>query len=172
MSVPARLPRSTQLPRGDLTPQEMKAILWPIVKRLPAYVRLAWALVREPAIPRRYKTLLYTTAVYTFTPLHLIASPIPVVGQADSVVLLLLGLRQALTHCPPQVKARHLARLKIRPGQMDKDLHATLGVAWYALGEIGRPVTRNVRFAGRVAGGFSRRLAYRIREQGKGKRKQ
>jgi|SRR5579884_1538808 len=170
MSVPARRPRNVRPSRGDLTPQDLKAILWPIVKRLPAYVRLAWALVREPAIPRRYKTLLYTTAVYTFSPLHLVASPIPVVGQADSVVLLLMGLRQALAHCPPQVKARHLARLKISPGQMDKDLRATMGVAWYALGEIGRPVTRNVRFAGRVAGGFSRRLVYRIRDEGRGKR--
>ena len=170
MSAPARHSRSARLFPDDLTTQDLKAILWPIAKRLPAYVRLAWALVREPAIPRRHKTLLYSTAVYTFTPLHWIASPIPVVGQADSVVLLLLGLRQALTHCPPQIRARHLARLKIAPGQMDKDLRATMAVAWYALGEIGRPVTRNVRFAGRVAGGFSRRLAYRIREQGRGKR--
>jgi Cu2+-exporting ATPase len=28
-----------------------RALIWPIVKRLPAYLRLAWALSREPAIP-------------------------------------------------------------------------------------------------------------------------
>ncbi len=82
-------------PAGDV-----RALILPIVKRLPAYLRLGWALSREPAIPWRHKTLLYLFPIYYVSPAHLLVHPIPVLGQIDGAAFFLLALRQALTHCP------------------------------------------------------------------------
>jgi hypothetical protein len=163
-NTPAQARRALR-PPPSLSPGETKALLWPIVKRVPAYVRLGWALCREPAIPHRHKTLLYTTLVYTFTPAHLLLSPVPVLGQVDSLVLLLLGIRQAVAHCPAEVCDHHLARLKLAPTQLNRDLHVTLYVSWHTVGKIGRPLGHHLRFAGRVLRGFSRRTLKRLLEE-------
>src|SRR5579872_6494775 len=141
---------------------ELRDELWPIVKREPTYIRLGWALYREPAIKQRHKTLLYATALYTVTPAHLVLSPIPVLGQVDSIVLLLMGIQQAYAHCPPEVRAKHLARLKLAPTQMERDQRIALSLAKRAVGTVGRPVGRRLRFAGHVVTGFSRKMAKRM----------
>jgi uncharacterized membrane protein YkvA (DUF1232 family) len=142
--------------------EDLKRLAWPILKRLPAYAKLAWALGKEPTIPRRHKTLLYSAVLFTVTPVQFLTAPIPVLGQIDGVVLFLLGIRQALGHCPPEVAARHLTRLRLSRNQLERDLRVSLYIAWRAVGKVGNPVGRNLRFAGRVAGGFGRRLARRL----------
>jgi uncharacterized membrane protein YkvA (DUF1232 family) len=138
------------------------ALLWPVVRRLPAYARLAWALAREPSIPARHKALLYAAAVYTVTPAHAPLGVIPVVGQVDSPVLLLLGLRTALAHCPASVARRHLAAAGLSRRQLEVDLGTTLYVAGVALGQASRSTARQLRFAARVARGFTRRTIQRL----------
>src|SRR5436305_2848730 len=88
----------------------VKAELLPIVKRFPAYLRCGWALIREPAIPLKHKTLLYSVVLYTITPAHMVVGVVPVLGQVDSTLMFLLGLRQALAHCPPEIRRKHLKR--------------------------------------------------------------
>lgn len=144
------------------TSQNLRSVLWPLFRRLPAYVKLAWALVREPAIPARHKSLLYGAAALTVPPLSLVTAPIPVLGQLDGVILLLLGIRQAARHCPPEVLRAHQQKLRLRPGQADKDLHVALYAAWLAAGRVARPAARSVRFAGRVAYTFTRRMVRRL----------
>ena len=97
----AKLSKQAELrdPKSDNT---IKTIVWPIIKRTSTYFLLGLALARHPAIPRRHKLILYGTLVYQFSPLHLLVSPIPVVGQVDCIVLLLL---------------RRLARLVVGLGQ-------------------------------------------------------
>lgn len=157
--TPARIARDTELSRTDVW-----ALLMPIMKRVPAYIRLGWALIRDPAIGRRHKSLLYFTIIYTVSPLHMLMGPIPVVAQVDSIVLLLLGIRQAIAHCPEATVARHLSRLKLPARQMDRDLNVAVSLAWRTLRRIGRPVGREVAFAGRVAHGFGRRVMERLAE--------
>lgn len=151
--------------RGSLSKADIKALLWPILKRVPAYARLGWALIREPTVAHRHKSLLYFTIGYTLSPLHLLAAPIPVVAQLDSVLLLLLGIRQALAHCPKEVRERHLERLKLSPRQAEKDLHVGLSVTFNMLGKMSLPFGRNILFAGRVARGFGSRLLQRLVQQ-------
>src|SRR5262249_41674263 len=131
-------------------------------RRLPAYARLAWALGREPSIPARHKALLYAAVLYTVTPAHAPLGVIPVVGQVDSPVLLLLGLRTALAHCPARVVRRHLAALGLSRHQLEVDLGTVLYVAGVALGRASRSTARQLRFAGRVARGFTRRAIRRL----------
>ena len=109
--------------------RNLKTVLWPIIKRTPSYLRLAWNLAREPAIEHRHKTLLYATVLYQVTPANLLLSAIPVVGQLDTLVLLLLGLRQVLAHCPAEIAARHCAQLKLTPNQLETDIKNVLTIA-------------------------------------------
>ncbi len=159
-AAPAK--RAAAAPPPSLqTGDDPRALIWPIVKRLPAYLRLAWALSREPAIPWRHKTLLYLFPVYYFSPAHLAVHPIPVLGQIDGVFFLVLALRQALAHCPRPVLARHLARLNLGPTQLEDDWHTALRVLRRVGGSVAGPVVRRLHFAEHVAGGFRERTVRR-----------
>jgi uncharacterized membrane protein YkvA (DUF1232 family) len=144
-AAPASPPTPRSPEEGDL-----RALVWPMVRRLPAYLRLGWALSREPAIPWRHKTLLYLFPVYYVSPAHLAVHPIPVLGQIDGVLFLVLALRQALAHCPRPVLARHLARLNLAPTQLEDDWRTAL----YVVRRVGRSV------GGSVAGPMARRLRF------------
>lgn len=142
-------------PRPSAPPESaLRARVWPIIKRLPTYLRLAWTLSREPAIPWRHKTLLYLFPIYYVSPAHLLVHPIPVIGQIDGVLFLVLALRQALTHCPREVLARHLTRLNLASTQLEKDWETALFVLRQMAGKVGDPLRRKQGFAGHVAGGF------------------
>ncbi len=116
---------------GDLC-----ALVEPVLKRLPAYVRLGWALAKEPAIPWRHKTLLCLFPLYCVSPVNLLAQSIPVLGLVDEAVWFLVGTRQALAHCPPPVAARHLARLHLAPRQLQEDVNAVLAVVGRVAGRV------------------------------------
>jgi uncharacterized membrane protein YkvA (DUF1232 family) len=145
-----------------LSGAEIKRMLWPIFKRVPNYLRLGLALAREPAIPNRHKALLYGAVVYQVTPIHLIFTPIPVVGQIDTIALLLLGIRQAHAHCPPAIARQHFARLGLPPTQLNRDTTVVLGLGDYTVNVAKHRVGRDFRFVGRVASGVGRRQMGRL----------
>lgn len=145
---------------------DLKAVLWPIIKRSPSYLRLGWSLAREPAIEQRHKTLLYATVLYQVTPVSLVLSAIPVLGQLDTLMLLLLGLRQVLAHCPAEVAARHCEQLNLTPTQLETDLKSVLTIATAtaagAAETAGYQVGRKAYFAGRALRNFSHRARQRL----------
>lgn len=158
-----RLPEPpTPRPRRTPLTHDLQALIWPIVKRLPSYIRLGWALAREPGIPGTQKALLLSSALYPVSPAQVVTGVIPIVGQVDGLLIFLLGLRQALASCPPEAAARYLARNRLSQGQLDRDVGAILFVAGKAANRAGVYLARNVRFLGRVAAGFGRRVARRI----------
>jgi uncharacterized membrane protein YkvA (DUF1232 family) len=154
----------TQAPGGAVPPLrgDLQRLIVPILKRAPRYFRLGLALLRDPALSARYKMPIYGYLAYCVSPLRLAANLIPVVGQIDNTLLYLLGLRLALSQCPPEVAARHLARVNFTQNQVDEDLRAVL----YVAGRVVRNTGRGLRFAGWVASGFTRRLALRILAEG------
>jgi uncharacterized membrane protein YkvA (DUF1232 family) len=139
-------------------------VLLPILKRLPRYVRLGWALGKEPSIPKRHKVLLFSAALYPVSPASLVMAVIPVVGQADVIVLFLLGIRQALKHCPPETAAQILERAGLEEGQLDEDLSAVGKLVRRAARNAGQDLGSRLRYGARVAGGFARRAAQRMAE--------
>jgi uncharacterized membrane protein YkvA (DUF1232 family) len=153
--------------------KELKALLLPIGKRMPAYLKLGWAVAREPTIPWVHRSGLYATLVYIVTPAHVVISTIPVLGQVDLILFLLLSLRQALKHCPPETLQKLCANVKLKPDQLQKDMQtmgrlAKLGgkALSYSVDEHMPGVAeagRSMAFAGRVANSFTRRVARRIR---------
>ncbi|MGO8673320.1 MAG: YkvA family protein [Capsulimonadaceae bacterium] len=120
--------------------------VWPIIKRTPTYALLGLALARHPAIPQRHKLLLYSVIVYQVSPLHVVVTPIPIVGQVDCVVLLLLAIRQMVAHCPPAVLRCCLLQVKLDPLQFESDMDAILKLG----GDTRRRIETDVKFAGRV----------------------
>lgn len=153
---------------------QMKTLLVPIVKRLPAYIKLAWVVALEPTIPWVHRAGLYVTVIYVLSPAHLVMNVVPVVGQIDWIVMLLQSIRHALAHCPPEAHDRIFkTRLKLRPDQLDRDIRTLMILVRHSADSARKcvkakmpatgNVSRKVGFAGRVASGFTRRVARRIR---------
>ena len=149
--------------------------LAPIGKRLPGYIKLGWALAIEPSIPWIRRAGLYATLVYVFSPAHVAMNVIPILGQVDWILLLMLSIRQALVHCPAPALDRLYLKFKMEPDQLQKDIDTLSDLcrdgsrAAAAAVEDRIPSThgigRKVAFAGRVANGFTRRVVKRLRTE-------
>ena len=164
MSTNLPSPSSQPLPPGpdaSTTPVELQP-LWAVIKRLPAYVRLAASLARDPLVPRKSKALLAAGGAYAVSPIDLVPGIIPVAGQLDDLYVLLTGLQQAARSCPQDVIAPHFLKAGIEPSQVDDDLASIRtfvrqGAVWA------------FRNGGRAAAGLSRQavaLARRVRQRG------
>lgn len=94
----------------------------PVVRRLPAYSRLAAALFREPALRPIHKALLLGGVVYVLSPIDLIPGFIPVLGQLDDLSVALWTLRAALRAMPVDVATRHLTAHDLSWDLLDADL--------------------------------------------------
>lgn len=105
--------------------------------RLPRYLNLAQALVREPALSGGRKAALAAGIGYVLLPLDLVPGIIPIAGQLDDLAALLLGLRQALNGCPPEVAERHLARVGLSRTALDADLRTVAVTSVWLVRRIG-----------------------------------
>jgi uncharacterized membrane protein YkvA (DUF1232 family) len=122
---------------------------WEAVKHLPAYVRLATALVRDPEVPRSAKVVLGIGGGYALSPIDLVPGIIPVVGQMDDIYAMLTALQQSLKRMPDDVAVRHLAAAGIPRAQIDEDLAAVRDLAKFA-------VVETVKIGGKALGRVSR----------------
>lgn len=84
--------------------------------------------MREPTLSGGRKAALAAGIGYVLLPVDLVPGIIPVAGQLDDLAALLLGLRQALNGCPPDVAEAQLARVGLSRTALDADLR-TVGVA-------------------------------------------
>lgn len=124
---------------------------WMAVRRLPRYVFLGTNLVRDDRVPARVKAMLAVGGVYAISPIDLVPGIIPVAGQLDDLVVVLMSLRTAIRACPPEVAAEHLGRAGITEADFDHDLRAVRDTAvWLA--------RKGIRATGRLAVRGGRRL--------------
>ena len=142
--------------------------------RLPAYIRLAWALARDPRIPRFRKILLAGGALYGLSPVDLIPGFLPVVGQLDDAAALLGALRRALGALPGAERRAHLARVGLDEATLAADqdrvraalkatARAAVGGVWRGARWTARTSWRLTRAAARTAGRVASRSAGRAR---------
>ncbi len=94
----------------------------PVLRRLPAYTRLSWALVRDRRIRRRDRAVLIGGLGYLLSPVDLIPGFIPVIGQLDDLAVALWTLRRTLQVAPPESAAEHLSARGLTMQQVDEDL--------------------------------------------------
>src|SRR5262245_61553218 len=97
---------------GQARPREDRhpiARLGGTLTRMPRYVRLARALLRDPNLSMTRKAAIAAGIAYLLSPVDLIPGFIPVVGQLDDLAVALHGLRTGLHGLPPDAAGRHVA---------------------------------------------------------------
>ena len=102
-----------------------------LVRRLPAYARLAWRLSRDPRLSRARRTAVAAAAAYLISPIDLVPGIIPVAGQLDDAAVALLGLRLALRGLPAADRQAHLDASGLTAADLDHDLGTVrMGAVW------------------------------------------
>jgi uncharacterized membrane protein YkvA (DUF1232 family) len=74
---------------------------------LPRLAKLIAGLVRDPRVPARPKATLMLVAVYLVSPIDLVPSFVPGLGQLDDLVVAALALDGLLNHVPEGVVREH-----------------------------------------------------------------
>ncbi len=138
-----------------------------LLRRFPAYARLAWALSRDARLTRGRRAAVLGAAAYLASPIDLVPGIIPFAGQLDDAAVALLGLRFALRGLPAERRVEQLAAVGIAESDLDHDLVTVrLGAGWLAR-RGGRLALRGGRAVGRtawrIANGVARGAARRIR---------
>jgi uncharacterized membrane protein YkvA (DUF1232 family) len=134
---------------GKVAPELLA--FWAVVRRLPRYLRLAVALGKDGRVPPAAKAAVGVGGAYAVSPIDLVPGLIPVAGQLDDVMVLLLTLRRALRSCPPALAAEHLERAGLSSADLDADLAACRAtLRWLA--------AKGLRFGRRLAAAAGRRV--------------
>ena len=136
---------------GDPFPREEFATL---IRRLPAYARLSWALARHPHLSRARRALVLAGAAYVISPIDLIPGIIPVVGQLDDLLVALGAIRLALNGLKPEFRTEVLTAAGLTEADLGTDVRTTAGiVAWLGRSSmrLGARVTRDAVDIGREA---------------------
>ena len=87
------------------------AAILKLVRFLPDSGRLLYCLYRDPRTSRRWKGLFGLAVFMIVTPFINIPEVIPVVGEMETVALLLLASRIALARAPKDLVAEHEAAI-------------------------------------------------------------
>lgn len=107
--------------RGIKPPKDMAEAV-ELVRRLPTYMRLVWALLRDGRVPAAQKLILVGIGAYLFLPIDLIPDFVPVLGQLDDFAVILLGLDLFIRSAPAEVVDDHLARISQDRDQLRRDI--------------------------------------------------
>ncbi len=142
-------PIATDFPR-----QEFGAL----VRRLPGYGRLAWALAHDPRVSRARRLAVLAGAAYVISPIDLVPGFIPVAGQLDDLMVGLTAIRIALDGLKPEFRAERLSSVGFSQADLDRDIQTTKAVAVW----IGRSGVRVGRRVVSEAVGVGRRVANRV----------
>ena len=99
--------------------------------RLPAYLRLAWRLGRDPLLSRARRAAILGAAGYLASPIDLVPGVIPVLGQLDDLAVAIAALRLALDGLHPERRRMHLEAVGLADADLGDDLR-TIGAttAW------------------------------------------
>jgi uncharacterized membrane protein YkvA (DUF1232 family) len=143
-------------PRDDFTA---------LIRRLPKYGRLAWALARDPRLSRLRRAAVMAAAAYVVSPIDLVPGIIPVAGQLDDLLIALAAIRVALDGLKPEVRAQRLAAAGLTQDDLSADFKTSVEIGkWMGRSgvRIGRQVAGSAVRIGAEVGG---RLRQRVRER-------
>ena len=94
---------------------------------------------RDPRVPWYARVFAACVAAHAFSPIDLIPDPIPVLGYLDDLILLLPGIKLALSMIPAEVMAesREKAQEIIRQGKpVNQAAAAVIVVIWLLLAAL------------------------------------
>jgi uncharacterized membrane protein YkvA (DUF1232 family) len=99
-----------------------------MMRRMPAYARLVWALARDPRVPTQQKLVLGAIAGYLVFPIDIIPDFIPVLGQLDDLGVLIFGLDFFIRNAPKEVVEEHMGRIARNDDDLKRDLERAQGM--------------------------------------------
>jgi uncharacterized membrane protein YkvA (DUF1232 family) len=102
-------------------PKDMGEVV-DLIRRLPTYIRLVWALLRDGRVPAQQKLILAGIGAYLFFPIDLIPDFVPVLGQLDDLAVVLLGLDLFIRSAPADIVEEHLAKISQDKDQLRRDI--------------------------------------------------
>jgi uncharacterized membrane protein YkvA (DUF1232 family) len=152
------VPERSPTPGSDPFPRERVV---EVLRRLPAYARLAYGLSLEPDLPRVRRIAILGAFAYLVSPIDAIPGLIPVIGQVDDVLVVLLTLRFALGGLSPEQRLRHLSAAGLSEGDTAADLDAIAALGAWLLRAGGRLGARASTVALDVGGRWGARAARR-----------
>jgi uncharacterized membrane protein YkvA (DUF1232 family) len=81
------------------------------LRHLPQFVRLYWRLLRDGRVSVWPKALLLVGLLYLVSPIDLIPDVLPVIGEVDDLLLLIVVCRLFIYLCPPEIVREHVRRI-------------------------------------------------------------
>ena len=136
-------------------PKDMSEVV-DIIRRLPTYIRLVWALLRDGRVPAQQKLILVGIGAYLFFPIDLIPDFVPVLGQLDDLAVVLLGLDLFIRSAPEAIVAEHLAKISQDQDQLRRDIATAERLLGDRVGDVRDTVeklrTRDSKTNGRKRG--------------------
>ena len=99
-----------------------------MMRKMPAYARLIWALARDPRVPTQQKLVLGAIAGYLVFPFDIIPDFIPVLGQLDDLGVLIFGLDFFIRNAPKEVVEEHMSRIARNDDELKHDLERAQGM--------------------------------------------
>ena len=158
--------QSWELPGEDeILEERLRERLKEAARRAPAYLRLTANMVRDDDVPPRAKLTLLAGGVYVVSPIDLIPGFIPVLGQLDDLIVLMVALRSALSMCSNELTEFHLSEVGLTRDDIRRDQEtAILGARW--IGKKGFSAARIVGERGyRVSAETVREVRNRVGER-------
>ena len=99
-----------------------------MMRKMPSYARLIWALARDPRVPTQQKLVLGAIAGYLVFPIDIIPDFIPVIGQLDDLGVLIFGLDFFIRNAPKEVVEEHMGRIARNDDDLKRDLERAQGM--------------------------------------------
>jgi uncharacterized membrane protein YkvA (DUF1232 family) len=107
-----------------------------LVRRLPTYIRLVWALMRDGRVGAPQKMILAGIVGYLVFPIDLIPDFVPILGQLDDIAVVLLGLDFFIRSAPQDIVDEHLARITHDKDQLSRDIASAERMFGDRLGDV------------------------------------
>src|SRR2546423_2915313 len=136
-------------------PKDMGEVV-DLIRRLPMYIRLVWALLRDGRVPAQQKLILVGIGAYLVFPIDLIPDFVPVLGQLDDLAVVLLGLDLFIRSAPEDIVEEHLAKISQDKDQLRRDVATAERLLGDRLGDV-RDTVEKFRIQGRKATGRKKR---------------
>jgi len=132
----------------DPFPRERLVVL---LERLPAYLRLTWALARDPLLSRARRAAIIGAAGYLVSPIDLVPGVIPVVGQLDDLAVAFAAIRFALAGLSPERRRAHLEAAGLTDDVLVDDLRSVGAISAWMVRAGARTTNRVARKTGSLA---------------------
>ncbi|HEX7491942.1 MAG TPA: DUF1232 domain-containing protein [Candidatus Limnocylindrales bacterium] len=94
----------------------------PLASRVPMYSRLIWALVKDPRVPASRKAIIIAAVGYVVLGRKPFADEIPVLGQIDDVIVLVLAVEFFFDGIPEYILQEKIEELGIDREAFERDL--------------------------------------------------